>query len=332
MKKVLVTGADGMLGSHICRDLLDRGYAVRAMIQSGRETGTIENLDVERVTGDLLSREDVYRAVQGSDYVIHTAANTQIWPGRSELIWKINFDAVTYIADAVQEYGISRFIHVGTANSFGPGTKDAPGTEENGYTDHRYRLDYQDSKHAAQEYLLQRHTLERLPVLILNPGFMLGAWDSKPGAGEMLLAIHEGRTPGYAPGGKTYIAASDVSRTATDALTAGQEGECYILGGENLSYREAFAMMAEVTGSSTPSLKIPAFAVWLYGLWGSVSAAILRREPNLTLAMARISNADCYYSSRKAREELNFSPGPVKDGMRACFEWLQKHGYTKTDT
>lgn len=328
MKKVLVTGADGMLGSHVCRDVLSGGYAVRAMIQPGRETGTLEGLDLERVTADLLSKEDVYRAVEGVDYVIHTAANTQIWPGRSEKIWKINFDAVTFIAEAVQEYAVSRLIHVGTANSFGPGPRNALGTEENGYTDRRYHLDYQDSKHAAQEYLLQRHSREGLPVLILNPGFMLGAWDSKPGAGAMLLAVHEGRTPGYAPGGKTYVAASDVSRTAVQTLTRGQEGECYILGGENLSYRDAFEMMARVTGAKAPSIRIPAFAVWLYGLWGSLSASLLRRQPNLTLAMARISNDDCYYSSRKAVEELGFSPTPVSEAMRECFDWLREHGYT----
>lgn len=199
--KVLVTGADGMLGSHLVRQLLERNVAVRAFVQPGRQTGTLEGLEIEKVPGYLLEAKQLQGALAGCDGVIHAAASTQIWPARDEHIWRVNFDAVRILAEAVLDLGIPHYVHVGTATSFSPGPKERPGTEEGPYMDGKYGLDYQDSKYAAQQLLLEMFRERELPVKIVNPSFMFGAYDSKPGAGQMILSVYSGRTPGYTSGG-----------------------------------------------------------------------------------------------------------------------------------
>ena len=267
--KILVTGADGMLGSHVVRELLERGATVRALLQPGRQTGTLDGLKIERVEGDLLQPESVRRALEGCDAVIHTAANTQIWPSRDRKIWAVNYEAVKVLAEAVLQLGLSTFVHVGTATSFSPGPKEQPGTEEGPYTDGKYGLDYQDSKYSAQQLLLKMHREQGLPVKILNPSFMFGAYDSKPGAGQMILSVYAGKTPGYTSGGKSYVAARDVAAAAANALERGEYGQCYITGGENLDYGEAFRLIAGTLGVKAPGLKIPNFLVDAMGLVGS---------------------------------------------------------------
>jgi dihydroflavonol-4-reductase len=171
------------------------------------------------------------------------------------------------------------------------------------------------------------HREQGLPATVINPTFMFGAWDSKPGAGEMLVALHRGSAPGAAPGGKNYVAARAVAAAAVNALEGGRNGECYICGGENLSYREAFDLLADVLGVPAPRITFPRILVNITGVLGSIAAAITRRPPVLSYPMARISNAECYYSSEKAKRELGLPDIPVSTAAEECRRWLDEHGY-----
>ncbi|MFW6207496.1 MAG: NAD-dependent epimerase/dehydratase family protein [Spirochaetota bacterium] len=327
--KILVTGADGMLGSHVVRELLERGQKVRALLQPGRQTGTLDGLEIERVEGDLLQPEQVKAGLEGCRAVIHTAANTQIWPSRDRRIWAVNYKAVKILAAAVLQLGVRTFVHVGTATSFSPGPKEQPGTEEGPYTDGKYGLDYQDSKYAAQQLLLKMHREQGLPVKILNPAFMFGAYDSKPGAGQMILSVYAGKTPGYTSGGKSYVAARDVASAAANALQRGGYGQCYITAGENLDYGEAFRLIADTLGVKAPGLKILGVLVDAMGLVGSLWGRVSGRAPFLSYPMARVSHAECYYSNRKAVEELGMPQTDLPVAILECFNWLKENGYVE---
>lgn len=325
--KVLVTGADGMLGSHICRALISREYQVRAMIQPGRTTDTLDELDVERVECDLLKYEDMERALSAADAVIHTAASTQIWPGRSPTIWKINFEGTKLLAKAVLESDTKKFIHIGTANSFGPGSKEHPGTEQHSYRGAKYKLDYQDSKKAAQEYLLGLAASHKLPVTIINPSFMFGAYDSKPGTGAMVIAIYRGNLLGYPSGGRSYVAAKDVADCAVNALARGRNGECYLASGTNLNYKEIFQLIADTLEVDAPRVPIPDLMIEMVGLIGSMWGTLRKQPPMLSYPMARLAHTDCYYSNAKAVNELGMSLSPLENAISECFAWLKEHRY-----
>ncbi len=327
--KILVTGADGMLGSHVVRELLERGAVVRALVQPGRQTGTLDGLEIERVEGDLLQPEQVKAALEGCEAVIHTAANTQIWPSRDRRIWAVNYHAVRILAEAVLQLGVRTFVHVGTATSFSPGPKQQPGTEAGPYTDGKYGLDYQDSKFAAQQLLLQMQREQGLPVKILNPSFMFGAYDSKPGAGQMILSVYAGKTPGYTSGGKSYVAARDVAAAAANALQRGGYGQCYITSGQNLDYGEAFRLIADTLGVKAPGLNFPNFLVDAMGLVGSMWGRVSGRPPFLSYPMARVSHAECYYSNRKAVQELGMPQSDLPAAILECFNWLKENGYVE---
>lgn len=316
-----------MLGSYICRVAIEGGHSVRAFLQPNRHTGTLDGVAVEPFPGDILDGARLREALAGCDAVIHTVASTDVWPARSPRIRSLNYDAVVGLAAAVRDCGVSRFVHIGTANSFGPGSIGAPGTEENPYTDGRFGLDYQDSKRAAQEWLLEQHREYGLPVVIINPSFMFGAYDSKPGSGRMILAVCAGRTPGYPRGGKSYVHARDVAVAAVNALTRGTAGRCYLAAGENLSYRDAFALIAEVAGVRPPRLALPSALTIASGCAGSLAALVTRRPPAISLPMARLAVTDCYYSSARAVAELGMPQTPVREAVADALAWFREHGY-----
>lgn len=329
--RVLITGADGLLGSNLVRILLDRGDEPVALQQAGRDPLTLKGLDIEICPGDLLDEDSLRKAMQTRpEAVIHCAASTQIWPARDPFIWQVNMNGTRNIVQAALGADIQRFVHVGTANSYGPGSKQEPGTEENVYSGAHYGLDYMDSKVAAQQYILDQVQRQQFPALIVNPTFLMGPFDSLPNGGAMLLAIHSGSARGYASGGRNFVDARDVATGAANALRMGSLGEGYILGNENLNYGEAFSLMAEVVGTRPPRREVPAPLIRTVGrlgtLWGKVSG----RRPLISSEMARISCDDHYYSPAKARRELELPATPIKQAMLDCWEWMRSNAMVST--
>lgn len=325
--KIFVTGADGLLGSNLVRELLSRGHAVRAFVQPGRQQKTLEGLVIEKFEGNLLNQEDIVAGSAGCDAIIHCAASTAVWPIRSEIINKVNIDGTKNIIQAVYKNNIQRLVYVGTANSFGFGTKEVPGIEGNPYKSATYGLDYMDSKYKAMLLVLDEVKKNSLPALVVNPTFMFGPYDSTPSSGAMIVALYNGKVPGYTTGGRNYLCAKDAAVAIANALTQGRIGECYILGNQNLSYKEIFSTIANTIGVKAPSLAIPSVFAKLYGHIGSLMGKLSGKAPAISYPLARISGDEHYYSPEKARKELSLPQTPVETGIKESFEWLKQNGY-----
>ena len=327
--KILVTGADGLLGSNLVRELLSRGHVIRAFVQPGRQQKTLEGLPIEKFAGNLLNPDEVIKAAEGCEAIIHCAASTAVWPIRSEIINKVNIDGTKNIIEAVYKNNIQRLIYVGTANSFGFGSKSQPGVEGNPYKSATYGLDYMDSKYKAMQVVLEEVKTNKLPAVIVNPTFMFGPYDSTPSSGAMIVALYKGKVPGYTKGGRNYLCAKDAAVAIANALTKGSVGECYILGNENLSYREIFTKISNTIGVKPPSLAIPSVFAKLYGRIGSIIGNVTGNAPAISYPLARISADEHYYNPAKARTELGLPQTPVETGIRESFEWLKENGYLK---
>lgn len=326
--KILVTGADGMLGSNLVRELLQREYQVKAFLLPNSPAKSLDGLNVEITYGNILDKDQIKSAAKNCDAIIHTAANTNIWPNRSEIVRKVNVEGTQNVVEAALENKVEKLIYVGTANSFGFGPKEVPGNEKTNYQSHKYGLDYMDSKFEAQQLVLKAVQKRKLPGIIINPTFMWGPYDSKPGAGAMILAIYNKKVPAFAPGGRNYIYVKDVCVAIANALTKGKIGECYITGNENLNYKEAFTKIATVVGVKPPSFTIPGVLSKTYGWIGTQVGTITGKAPTVSYAMAQISCDDHYFSSQKAVTELGMPQTKIEIAIEDCFQWLEKNGYT----
>ena len=327
--KILVTGADGLLGSNLVRELLRRGHTVRAFVQPGRQQKTLEGLNLEKFPGDLLNPEDVIKSAEGCEAVIHCAASTSVWPTRSDIVNRVNIEGTKNIIQTVRFNKVQRMIYVGTANSFGFGSKENPGVEGNPYRSATYGLDYMDSKYKAQQVVLKEVQENSLPAVIVNPTFMFGPYDSNPSSGAMILALHKGKVPGYTGGGRNYLCAKDAAVAIANALTKGRIGECYILGNQNLSYQEAFKKIAETIGVKPPSIAIPPVFAKLYGRLGSFIGNLTGKPPAISYPLSRIACDEHYFSPAKAVRELELPQTPIETGIRECFDWLKENDYLK---
>ncbi|MFN0215424.1 MAG: NAD-dependent epimerase/dehydratase family protein [Saprospiraceae bacterium] len=325
--KVLVTGADGLLGSHIVRTLLEDGYSVKALVLPGSYSKTLKGLPIDFFEGNICNLADVRQAMTDCKVVIHAAASTKLWPTRSKGIWAVNLGGTENIVTAALERNLERLIYISSAVSFKHGPKNNPGNESQLYDGYRFHLDYLDSKYKAQEYVLEATRTKGLPAVVINPTFMFGEYDSQPSSGKMIVAVYKGTLPGYTHGGKNFVYAKDVARATVNAITKGRIGQCYIAGNINLSYAELFEKMSKVIGTKMPRFILPNPMIRTIGYAGTLIGWLFKVQPNINHATAKISCEGQYYSPEKAVSELGMPQTPIEEAIQAAFSWLKSNGY-----
>lgn len=316
-ERVLVTGAAGFLGRHLVRELLDRGYTVRALVRSARALeGTFGPNDrLEECVGDITQPEQVAEAVAGCAFVIHAAALASVHPARSDAHWQINLGGTQQVVKAAVQAGVRRLVYVGTANVFGFGPLHHPGDETHPYQGYRYGLDYMDSKRAATDWVLSQ-AWSGLPVVLVHPTFMLGpSLGARLTSGAMLAELAAGKIPAYPPGGKNYVHVADVAAATVNALKLGRTGESYILGNRNLSYRDAFRLMAAGLGTSPPPLPVPRPLMRFYGWWSERWARLTGQPGRLNPSMARVACDGHYFTCEKAVAELKMPQTSIEKAI-----------------
>ncbi|MCX6188430.1 MAG: NAD-dependent epimerase/dehydratase family protein [Bacteroidetes bacterium] len=326
--EILVTGPDGVLGSNLVRELLRRNYGVSVLVETGKNPITLAGLPITTYEGNILDPQLLDKAFVGKDIVFHCAASTIVFPAQNPMVRKINIEGTLNVINASLKHSIKRFIYVGTANSFGSGnTLSNLGNENSSFTAGKYHLDYIDSKYDAQLLVLEAVKNKNLPAIIVNPTFMIGPFDSRPSSGAMIIAIAKKKVPGFSSGGKNFVAVKDVATAMANAITMGRIGECYILGNENISIKEAFVKIAKVVGVDAPRIKMPDRITISYGMISSFLATVLRFKPSVTKELAVISCENHFHSSSKAVKELQLPQTPIEEAIKECYEWFTKNGY-----
>ncbi len=328
MKTVFVTGPDGLLGNHVLRGLIQRGCKVRAMVQKGRDINALNELPIEIVFGDITDCGDVESLSKGFDYFIHIAAITDMWPSKGAKYYKVNVDGTANAIQASLKNGIKRFVHIGSASSFGFGDANSPGNENSTYRSSIYDHDYLESKRIGQKMVLDAVKEKNLPAIVLCPTFMIGAYDAKPSSGAMLLAIAKKKLPFLSSGGKNWVSAKAVAEGICNALDMGRIGESYILGGQNVTYPEMVKTIANVIGqNSFPKTVIPDAFVVSAGFFGSVIGKTFRTAPTLSYPMAKIACAKHFYSPTKAIQELQLPQIPIEVAIGELHSWFKENNY-----
>lgn len=166
-----------------------------------------------------------------------------------------------------------------------------------------------------------------LPVIILAPTFMFGPFDTKPGSGKMIVAQSMGKLPAYTSGGRNFVAVTDVATAVVNALTLGRLGECYILGGDNYSYREIFQIIDQVAHKRSRQLYVPGPLLRFFGHLASAIAKVRGKQPMLTAKMAWVASTDQFYSAEKARKEIGLPHTPIEVAVQDAYNWFSENGY-----
>jgi dihydroflavonol-4-reductase len=321
----LVTGATGLVGNNLVRQLIANGRTVRALVRPTANTQSLAGLPIELISGDVTDLPSLQRACQGVENVYHCAALVSIWERMADQMWAINVGGTKNVLQAAQESAVHRLIHCSSVDALGLPEGDQPATEETPWNWDRLGLanGYARSKYEAQKLVLAAAG-RNLDAVVVNPTYMFGPYDSRPSSGRMILEIAKLPVIGYSGGGNNFVAVEDVVTGMINAVEHGRCGHCYILGHANLTYREIFACIAACLGRRAPQLPLPYPLARLGGYVGDLTGHLTGREPAINTTSVKMGYVNHYYSPAKAIRELALPQTPIDQAIERAIAWFRQ--------
>jgi len=324
---ILITGATGFIGSHITKKLVQRGEKVKVLLRKTSKTQNIDNLNVEKVYGDILDKESIINALQDCDTLYHSAGLVSFKKADYKKMEDINVTGAKNVLSAAMECGLKRVLFTSSVAAIGPdSTKDLI-TEETEFRIYDKNIGYMNDKYDAEQ-VAHEYIGKGLPVTILNPSVVLGAGDIYLSSTASVLWFCKKKFPGYMDGTLNVVDVEDVAEGHVLAAEKGRVGERYILGNTNLNIKEYFNLLEKVSGVKAPGIKIPYFAA--YGTAYFIERIIGRSFPNYTtmdLDSVKLSRFNWQVDSSKAVNELGYKQTPVEETLRKTVDWFKTNGY-----
>ena len=325
--KALVTGATGFIGGNLVRELLKEGHEVRALCRAEADRWMLDGLDVDIALGDLRDRASLDRAMDGQEALFHTAALYSLWSPNPEDFIRTNVDGTVNILEAAKEASVGRVVYTSTASVFGHWKGGAVPDEGSSTSLDEIVDGYHRSKLIAERRVLE-FCKQGLDIVIVNPTAPIGPWDPKPTpTGRIVLDFIRGRMPAYIDTGINIADVRDVARGHILAYERGRTSERYILGNRNLTLKELFKTLADVTGMSAPRVRLPyGVAMTLAQLEHLLSVKLLSKQPRIPLAGVRMARHPMYFDSSKAVTELGMPQTPIENALRDAVAWFRHRG------
>jgi len=326
--KLFVTGATGFVGHHVAKALAADGADLRLLVRKNSNLANLDGIAGDTHVGDLSEPESLKPALAGCDAVVHVAADYRLWIPDPKAMYRANVDGTRELLRMAREAGVPRVVYTSSVATMHFRTDGIVINEDTPVSLGDMVGHYKRSKFMAeQEAIAAAEAGQR--VMILNPTTPIGPNDGKPTpTGRIFVDFLNGKFPAYVDTGLNLVDVSEVARAHVAALTKGQPGRRYILGGENLTLKQILDKMSAITGIPSPKVKIPFVVAATYAFFEDwITGRIRGREPRATLEEVRMGRKKMFASSARAQQELDFKIVPVYPAMRAAIEWFRTNGY-----
>ena len=325
---VFLTGATGFVGSHVARALAAQGADLRLLIRSSSDLRNIQELQADRVVGDLRDAASLKKALAGCDVIFHVAADYRLWVRDPDEMYRSNVEGTKAILEAARENKVRRVVYTSSVATMGFQSNGHLATEDSPVSLGNMIGPYKRSKFMAEEIAIQAGR-SGMDVVVVNPTTPVGERDIKPTpTGRIVVDFLKKKFPAYVDTGLNLVDVTECARGHIAALEKGKSGERYILGGENLTLKQILDKLAVITGLPSPRIRVPYVLALATGVVDQVVTGHIRgREPRATIDAVRMGRKKMFVSSGKAERDLGWKTVPVDDALRRAAEWFQTNGY-----
>lgn len=303
---------------------------MRVLARPGSRLACLESLPVEVVTGDLLDRPSLERAVEGCQAVFHVAADYRLWARDSRELYRNNVEGTEQMLAVASERGVSRFVYTSTVGTIGIPKNGSEGTEDSFPAPAALAGHYKRSKFMAEQAVL-RYASRGYPVVVVNPTAPVGEGDWKPTpTGKIILDFLNRKIPAYLDTGLNWVDVRDVADGHLAAWVRGKPGERYILGGRNMSFKQLLDSLSKITGLPSPSFRMPYGLALCAGAVDSFVSRLSGKPPRVPWEGVRMARHKMYVSTAKAQRELGYQPGDVESALERAVKWFQNNAAVRT--
>jgi dihydroflavonol-4-reductase len=323
--KILVTGGSGFIGAYIIKELVEKGYAVRAIRHSNNPPFFIPshiNDKVEWVQGDVLDVVSLDEAMDGVDAIIHSAAKVSFNDNDVRSLYKINIDGTANVVNIALENNIRRFVHISSVAAIGRTITGETITEEKKWQPGKQHTTYALSKYQAELHVW-RGAAEGLDIVIVNPSTVLGYGDWSTSSCAIFKSVYK-EFPWYTKGINGFVAVTDVARAVVQLMESEHSHERFIVNGDNWTFQQLFNTIADGFGKKHPHKEATPFMGSIAWRMEKLKSMLSGKKPLLTRQSARVAQSVTYFDNSKLLKALpGFSFTPLEKAIQKnCEQYL----------
>lgn len=325
---ILVTGGTGLVGSHLLLDLLKAGNNVRAIYRKSSNLLVVKKVFsyymsseesdfyFNKIDWQVADLNDIFaltKAFKGITSVYHSAAMISFDPSDEKALRKINIEGTANIVNLCVSGGIKKLCFISSISTMDltPGEKEI--SENFTWYQEQNHSDYAISKHGA-EIEVWRGSQEGVPVIILNPGIIIGPGFWESGSGQIFKRIDSGLNYHF-PKTTGFVWVQDVARAAIISMESSVINEQYIVVAENLEFKKALEMIANSIDKPSPKRPLKPWMVFIGWIYQTLAGTLFGKKRQIAKKDIKGLFAHTFYSNQKLVSEFNFKFTPVKEAI-----------------
>jgi nucleoside-diphosphate-sugar epimerase len=320
---ILVTGGTGLVGSHLLYHLLLENDSVRAIHQRNSDLNAVKRVfqlyvddadhlfnKIRWVEASLNDIPELEKAFENVRYVYHCAAIISFASKDYQIMRKVNIHGTTNVVNLCISNQVDKLCFVSSVAAIENGAEGELMDETDNWNNAIDKSGYAITKYGA-EMEVWRASQEGIPVVIVNPGVILGSGFLQKGSGTLFSNVQKG-LKFYTEGITGFVGVQDVVKVMMRLMASTVINERYILISENLSYKNVLFMMADALGKQRPKIRInKLISAWVWRL-EFLRSKISLSTPLLTKYTAKSALSNHPYTAQKIKNELNFEFEPIK--------------------
>ena len=335
---ILITGGTGLVGSHLLYHLCRENEEVRAIHRRSSDLNGVKKVfsfyggdhdslfeKIKWVEADLLDLVALEKAFENVDRVYHCAAMVSFISSDYQKMRKVNIEGTTNVVNLSIDFKVKKICYVSSVAAIENKGENEVTNEDYSWSSTEEKSGYAITKYGA-EMEVWRASQEGVPVVIVNPGVILGSGIWHKGSGTMFSRIDRGM-PFYTNGQTGFVDVRDVVQVMIHLMNSSIEGERFILVSENLSYRKVLFQIAEALKKPNPRIRINKWMAEFIWRFEFLKSKITLSPPLLTKHTARSSVSMRAYSSQKVIDTLEWKFTKIED----CIDRIV-HNYQKDNS
>jgi dihydroflavonol-4-reductase len=322
----VITGATGHVGNVLVKKLLSLNRNVRVLIENNTDDSVLNNLRVEKSTGNLLDPVSLFKAFKGAEIVYHLAGKISLIPRENDIVQKINYNGTINVIEACKKCNVKKLIYMSSVHAL----KEPP---EGITIDERYPFDpdnnrgqYDKSKAMASVKVLQSVTKD-FKALVVCPSGVIGPYDSLISfMGKTIIDFINGKIKFLIDGAYDFVDVRDVADGTVLAADKGEAGEKYILSGQRITVIEIMEILSGLSKFKIPKFKIPKWIANGASILATVYYELFKIKPVFTKYSFNTLQRNSMFSHIKASKELGYNPRLIKESILDSVIWFRKMG------
>ena len=321
---IIVTGASGLVGSHIIKELSLQQKNIVALYNTTAPSKELESLATWKQV-DILDIVEVEEIFKNADQVYHCAALVSFNPKEKKQIHKLNLEGTKNVVNACLSCGVKKLVHVSSVAALGRIRPEEKINESMNWSEETSNSEYGKTKYLS-EMEVWRGIGEGLKAVIVNPSIILGASNWNSGSTAIFKNVYD-EFPWYTNGSSGFVDVVDVAKAMIALMNSDISSERFILSGWNLPYKKVFDEIAINFNKKLPSKKVTAFIAAIVWRLKKLESYFTGKNPLLTKETAATALTNVEYDNSKLLKAIpEFKYSNFEESIqRICHELKLKY-------